>query len=148
MIRYETWLKSFYARIEKKGDCMEWTGFRDKDGYGGCRKFGEWKAHRVSFVLHKGPIPQGALICHHCDNPPCVNPKHLFLGTRKDNTQDMMRKKRNRSRFLNVTHCVNGHEFTKENTHKFITTNKRQCRTCVKIRMRKFRANKEINKNA
>lgn len=72
--------------------CWEWTGVTSPWGYG---KFGNNTAHRVMFEHHNGPIPSGLLICHHCDNPPCCNPAHLFLGTPKDNMQDMVRKGRN-----------------------------------------------------
>jgi len=75
--------------------CLEWTGRRDKDGYG---RF--WladrmeQAHRVSWRLHSGAIPVGLSVLHSCDNPPCVNPAHLFLGTQADNVGDMIQKGR------------------------------------------------------
>jgi hypothetical protein len=82
-----------------------------------------------------GPIPDGMLVLHTCDNPPCVNPDHLYLGTWKDNMQD--RIKRGRNPKLNMTHCKNGHEYSKENL-RYNCRGERCCKACDKMaRMRK-----------
>lgn len=91
----------FWARVNKTSDCWLWTGGIDKDGYGvlqtkiSLSKLYPFKAHRLSWYLHNGD-PEKMCVLHQCDNPPCVNPDHLFLGTMKDNTGDMMLKGRNR----------------------------------------------------
>jgi hypothetical protein len=86
----------FWAKVNMLGDCWEWTAHRHPLGYGQftLKKGTFVGAHRVSYALTFGPIPEGKVICHHCDNPPCVNPGHLFLGTQRDNAFDMLSKGR------------------------------------------------------
>lgn len=80
------------ARSGRRGDeCWEWPGRRTPAGYG--RRAGEY-AHRVSFSVHYGEDPGRRHVCHSCDNPPCINPGHLFLGTASDNSRDMVAKGR------------------------------------------------------
>ena len=68
---------------------------RLSDGYGTFSfQHQTWRAHRASYVVNVGPIPDGMYVCHRCDNPPCCNPAHLFLGSPKDNHSDMFRKDR------------------------------------------------------
>lgn len=76
------------------GECLEWTGATLK-GYGQIGEDGTIKyAHRVAYELWVGPVEDGELVCHRCDNPPCCNPDHLFVGTPRDNMHDMIRKGR------------------------------------------------------
>lgn len=80
--------------------CWEWLAGKDKDGYGTFRvgKSGE-RSHRIAWAYPNYIIPEGMLICHSCDNPSCVNPKHLFLGTNNDNMKDMAKKGRTKDQF-------------------------------------------------
>lgn len=85
--------------INQKTNCWEWNRKKSKDGYGRLKlynfrhyKIKNWSAHRLSYAVFVDDIPEGLLVCHHCDNPPCINPDHLFIGTHKDNMDDMRRK--------------------------------------------------------
>lgn len=120
--------------------CWEWTACLDKYGYGEFRFEGKTKrAHRVSWILKHGSIDDSLFICHKCDNPKCVNPDHLFLGTRLDNQRDMSKKNRGRNQNSNRTHCNNGHALIDPNVTYL--KNERRCRICFNDRQRKARLN-------
>jgi hypothetical protein len=96
---YLRWPMGFWARVKMTDNCWVWTGrSRNDAGYGEVFYKGKARlAHRVMWMeTHDEPIPPGILVCHTCDNPPCVNPDHLFLGTTLDNAQDMVAKGRGR----------------------------------------------------
>jgi len=101
----------FWAKVAKGAGCWEWQGGRVSEGYGllferretaesGKRRQVFEYAHRISWELHYGPIPAGKDVLHKCDEPPCCNPQHLFLGDATDNALDMCSKGRHRNYVL------------------------------------------------
>jgi len=93
LISIEEKLKRYFVT---DSNCWSWTGSKDRNGYGvfGHHRNKQLRAHRAAYEFHVGAIPTGMFVCHSCDNPSCINPKHLFVGTAKDNTQDMIKKQR------------------------------------------------------
>jgi len=94
--------ESFWSNVEKGPTCWKWRGAKwgpTTHRYGACRgrmaqHYGENYAHRIVYIMFNGPVPEEMNVLHKCDNPWCVNPAHLFLGTQRANTHDSMRKGR------------------------------------------------------
>lgn len=115
-------------------DCWLWTGARLPTGYGVIGQGGAGgrllKAHRVALeVIACQAIPDGWVVMHTCDNPPCVNPAHLRSGTYSDNALDSVRKGRARNQNATKTHCPQGHAYDEANTYVH-PDGRRACRTC------------------
>lgn len=140
----------FFSRVDKSSDCWNWTGWRSTMGYGLMKLKGQnVLAHRFAYTIaHHLPAlpPKNLFVCHRCDNPLCVNPSHLFLGTQQDNMDDMVRK--NRSGCGKKTHCKNGHPFSPDNTRIHLRMRPggrrptRVCKICAAKRLRIARLKK------
>jgi len=124
--------------------CREYMGYRNAAGYG-CRRgagrrFGTQFVHRQMWIMAHGPIPEGAKVLHHCDNPPCFRLDHLYLGTQADNMRDRRDRNGNwKNGRESLTHCKHGHEFTPENT-RIDGRGVRLCRTCCRARNARYNA--------
>lgn len=93
----EQWVAGFFNKVQKTESCWNWIGLTNNKGYGIINRHHSHRmtvASRVSWEIHRGPIPEGIFVCHHCDNPLCVNPDHLFLGSQTDNMRDCVKKGR------------------------------------------------------
>jgi uncharacterized coiled-coil protein SlyX len=123
-------VERFWEVVVKTGECWLWTGDMYNDGYGRIRPgLGKKyvRAHRFSWELHHGAIQKGLYILHHCDNPICVRPDHLFVGSKSDNMKDCAAK--GRCAAQKRTSCLHGHAFTEENVY-LDQRGRRACLTC------------------
>jgi len=110
--------------ILSSSGCWEWTAGKNAGGYGRITFKGKVTlAHRLSYQTFCGPIPDGVYVCHHCDNPSCINPDHLWLGTNSDNILDCSKK--GRHPLHNKSHCIRGHPRDRYKSGA--------CKECVKL---------------
>lgn len=128
----------FWAKTDRSGECWNWTGKRQvlvggKLGYGSLRRFGrQILAHRRAYELTYGPIPAGLLVLHSCDNPACIRPEHLHLGTHSDNLREAWDRGIQPRSKTPVARCRRGHLFDEANTIRR-RNGYRLCRACVRI---------------
>ena len=118
----------FWSKVVKTKKCWMWVGAKSFFGHGIIRfRGGHIGALRLSFSIREN-ISKNLCVLHKCDVPQCVNPKHLYQGTKKQNTIDSVI--RNRHHESAKTHCSHGHEFTQTNTYR--SNGQRCCRSCNK----------------
>lgn len=150
MAKFTPALIRFWEKVRSDSPqaCWEWIGRRLPFGHGhfDVAHGQPMLAHRYSWELVNGTIPDDLCVLHRCDNPPCVNPAHLFLGTRTDNNRDKSAKGRHHNQ-RKVT-CIRGHAFTSENT-AVRRDGRRYCRSCWRatnrLRMRRVYAARRAN---
>ena len=121
--------------------CIDWRMSLNNQGYGRKRVNNrECLAHRLAWMAREGPIPQGLFVLHSCDNPKCINVRHLFLGTQRDNAQDMVSKGRHANQ--QKTRCKKGHLLSGENLVPSQLSFGRHCLTCHNRRTRESKRRK------
>jgi len=135
-------------------DCIEWQGAKTSSGYGQRQINGRHtRVHRKAWADVHGPIPPGMFVLHRCDNPPCYNINHLFLGTAQDNSDDCKAKGRSRKGIPSgrkgismpkprLTHCQHGHALTDDNVYVAPKSGIRNCLTCKRRRQREYRSSR------
>lgn len=128
-------LAAVTARLKVvESGCWVWQGSLSGSGYGRAWFRGRaWPVHKIMYTMHKGEVPDGAVVCHTCDNPPCCNPDHLWFGTQDANVRDAYDKGRRLRIKPRRTHCAHGHSIAEHG--KYYGT-KYSCGLCSRIRQR------------
>jgi hypothetical protein len=131
----------FWEKVDKSGECWLWTAGKESEGYGRFKLNGKGcKAHRISYELEVGPIPEGLQIDHLCRVRHCVNPEHLEAVTQREN---ILRGVGITARHAQATHCPQGHEYNEANT--YTNRQERSCRVCNRVRHRvRYHRSKEL----
>lgn len=130
----------FWKNVDVRGpdECWEYgKKARGPKGHGMFQRgrgLGTIGSHRMAWILTHGELKPGEWVLHRCDNPPCCNPEHLYVGDHEQNMRDMGERKRSRS--AKVTHCPSGHPYSEENTYVAPKSGERICRTCRKAQKR------------
>ena len=135
--------RRFWAKVAKTDSCWIWIAALDKKGYGMFSKggrLGMMFAHRFSYELHKGAIPEGTEIDHLCRNPRCVNPDHLEAVSHQENLRRGKGSEVIKQKFMRRTHCKRGHELTSRNTRIVSEAGylRRKCRKCESQASRRY----------
>ena len=136
----------FWRHVDKRGpeECWHWTGGGWSSGYGALRIVGrstKVAAHRISYEIHVGPVPDGLVIDHLCRNRKCVNPAHLEAVTFREN---ILRGEGMAAQHARKTHCLRGHSFDPPNG--YVTSQGRRCRACDRIRYEAREARKKASR--
>lgn len=134
-------IERFWSYVDRSdsNDCLEWTGWSDRLGYGHYRfNHRMMLTHRIAYELIVGPIPNDLPLDHLCRNPKCVNPEHLEPVTPAENQRRGVQPRRIKEMHARVTHCPQGHQYTVGNTRFMMSGGYRcrQCRKCNAIRTR------------
>lgn len=123
--------------VSLSNGCRVWLGARNRKYYGQIRVGGKLEAcHRTMFKMIKGEIPKGIQICHTCDTPQCINPNHLWAGTNRENSHDMVAK--GRSHGQNKKSCPRGHPLSGSNLY-MCPRGYRECKQCRRENVRRYR---------
>ena len=138
MAKHMPLIERFFQKVDKSGnekfpDCWIWDGGRTSKNYGSFCYYTKKPAigaHVSSYLFHKGEIPDGQIVRHKCNNPPCVNPEHLILGSHSDNMKDMFESDRHSWANRERTHCRRGHEFSVVGVKVSTKANGKSFRTC------------------
>lgn len=130
-----------HNRFDPVTGCWNWTGALNSAGYGQKQYLGKVQlVHRLSAHFYlKFDLHSKALVCHHCDNPSCFNPKHLFIGNNSLNILDCVAKGRKNSYQARLTHCPKGHPYSGDNLGIIKSTGFRKCKICSRARKEAWR---------